>query len=638
MRSAFLMMCQFYSPMHGSVPFGGWNSGMMMHARPQDNLKSYPTYRQTMLTLAKIFLALGDLEPALACIQVLDFVPGQSHHDLATIYRVMCTVRETHPQGLAVVAYTGESAERYRLELAYRSRTRDEKPGDRVPPPDVFWLNHALKEYEQSVGREHPDTLNALQVRARQKWLYQGPEKAEPTLRDAWSRAVDLSDKVLPGLPEVQTYQFLEVNQPPADQLLSLFRATKKDHARDAYEVVWRSKALATRQIAERRHLGQAASGRPELARLADELQITRQRLASVSLSVPTNNAVEQRRKQMAELTGRKEDLEREIARQSEPFRRAQTASRTSAADLVRSLPPQTVVVDLIERWEWTPPAVNVFNHPPPSPTSNDPKEVSEPEGPSRASKVPKVEFRLAPSQEVRTEIKRKQGPGSSQTPSRPRTAPQIKKTSLQVQKGAPQMKKGAAQKKSGATQKKRGAAQKKKAARRKNESVPFPLPPEVPVPPPLRTSKPWVRKRCYDAFVLRPDNGEPGWLVKWVELGDADALDHLLDGWIASVRPGGRADRALAQQSRDRLWKPIEAALGGCQTVILIPDGRLAQVPWNALPGKRPDSYLIEDYAIAQSPYGQYVARLLTDPRRQATASCSSAALTMDRQGSGRI
>ncbi len=80
-------------------------------------------------------------------------------------------------------------------------------------------------------------------------------------------------------------------------------------------------------------------------------------------------------------------------------------------------------------------------------------------------------------------------------------------------------------------------------------------------------------------------------------------------------MRPGGRPNRGLAQQLRGRLWEPIEAVLGTAERVILIPDGRLAQVPWNALPGKAPDSYLIEDYALVQAPYGQFVARILTDP-----------------------
>jgi CHAT domain-containing protein len=188
----------------------------------------------------------------------------------------------------------------------------------------------------------------------------------------------------------------------------------------------------------------------------------------------------------LAELTGHKEDLERELARLSEPVRRTREAKQTSVADMVRRLPANTAVVDFVERWQWTPPAT---------------------------------------------------------------------------------------------------------------------------------AAEPWGQKRCYDAFVLRPVSGESGWSVAWLSLGEADALDRLLEDWLAHLRPGERADDQLAQQLRPQLWAPLEDSLAGCKTVIIIPDGRLARVPWAALPGRRAGSYLIEDYALAQAPYGQYIARLLTEP-----------------------
>jgi len=490
-RSAFLAMCKFHGGIDPHAPgrFSGWDDAIT-NVLPNELFTVDPTYRRVMIDLAELFIALGDVFPACGCIQVLDFAPGQTHHDLAAVYRIMSKVREASPSG-PVTSYVDPNRvpERLKREWEYDRQKRNPKPGVRLPEPDVYWLQLAIQELEKCAGRDHPDTIDALKTQGRRQWQSGGPEKAEATLRDAWSRAVDLSDKVLPGLPEVQTYQFLEANRPPSDLLLSLYRNKSQDHALDAYEVIWRSKALATRQLTERRQLVQAASARPETARLAQQLQTTRQQLARVSLSVPPENAVEQRRQQLVELTQRKEDIERELARLSEPFRRAREADSTSVAELVRRLPAWTVVVDLVERWQWTP------SH---------------------------------------------------------------------------------------------------------------------------KVAEPWGRKRGYDAFVLRPAERDPGWSAKWLELGDADTLDALLGRWIASVRPGGRADRALAKQVRDRLWEPIEAALGECRTVILIPDGRLALVPWNALPGQRPDSYLIEDYALAQAPYGQFVARLLTDPAPQ--------------------
>jgi CHAT domain-containing protein len=49
--------------------------------------------------------------------------------------------------------------------------------------------------------------------------------------------------------------------------------------------------------------------------------------------------------------------------------------------------------------------------------------------------------------------------------------------------------------------------------------------------------------------------------------------------------------------------------AIFGC---VLIPDGKLSQVPWAALPGKKPGSYLIEEYAISTIGFGQQLYGLL--------------------------
>ena len=78
-----------------------------------------------MLALAKLFLALGDHFPAYGSAIVLEFVPGQSHHDLASVYHVMSKVVENPLfQGAPGV---GGHGERTRLELNYYFRARDKK-------------------------------------------------------------------------------------------------------------------------------------------------------------------------------------------------------------------------------------------------------------------------------------------------------------------------------------------------------------------------------------------------------------------------------------------------------------------------------------------------------------------------------
>ncbi len=62
----------------------------------------------------------------------------------------------------------------------------------------------------------------------------------------------------------------------------------------------------------------------------------------------------------------------------------------------------------------------------------------------------------------------------------------------------------------------------------------------------------------------------------------------------------------------RELVWKPLETQLAGCNTILLSPDSKLSQIPWGALPGKQPGSYLIEDVAVAVLPVPQLLPELL--------------------------
>jgi tetratricopeptide (TPR) repeat protein/CHAT domain-containing protein len=95
-------------------------------------------------------------------------------------------------------------------------------------------------------------------------------------------------------------------------------------------------------------------------------------------------------------------------------------------------------------------------------------------------------------------------------------------------------------------------------------------------------------------AFVLRPDC-EP----VLVELGDPRLLHSAVRLWGQTVRAGNRPDRLAAQLLRQRLWQPIERHLDGIDMVLIAPDGELAGLPFAALPGSRPGSFLIEQYTF---------------------------------------
>jgi CHAT domain-containing protein/Flp pilus assembly protein TadD len=110
-----------------------------------------------------------------------------------------------------------------------------------------------------------------------------------------------------------------------------------------------------------------------------------------------------------------------------------------------------------------------------------------------------------------------------------------------------------------------------------------------------------------YVAFVLR--SAQPPLRV---ELGEAGAIDAAVAAWRRDLasRPASTAAAILRQLVWDRLAPHLPA---DTRTILLAPDGALTQLPWAALPGKRPGSVLLEDYAFAVVPHGPFLLEHLT-------------------------
>jgi CHAT domain-containing protein len=59
-------------------------------------------------------------------------------------------------------------------------------------------------------------------------------------------------------------------------------------------------------------------------------------------------------------------------------------------------------------------------------------------------------------------------------------------------------------------------------------------------------------------------------------------------------------------------LWEKLEGHLGGAKLVLLSPDGPLNYLPFAALPGAKPDQFLLHEYAFATVPVPQLLPELL--------------------------
>src|SRR5262249_41207394 len=92
------------------------------------------------------------------------------------------------------------------------------------------------------------------------------------------------------------------------------------------------------------------------------------------------------------------------------------------------------------------------------------------------------------------------------------------------------------------------------------------------------------------------------------------DPIAATVRAWRRPMQSLAAVDHKAAAQLRSLLWDKLAPSLVGCRVVLLSPDGVLCSLPWGALPGSKPGTYLIEEVAIAQIPSAR---QLLALPNR---------------------
>jgi CHAT domain-containing protein len=138
---------------------------------------------------------------------------------------------------------------------------------------------------------------------------------------------------------------------------------------------------------------------------------------------------------------------------------------------------------------------------------------------------------------------------------------------------------------------------------------------------PKVRGKKGERRTLRYAAFVVRRGRD-----VARAELGEAAPIERAWAEWrkaITAARPEEKAERQAAAALGKLVWEPLRKELpAGLKTVYLTPDGDLHQVPWAALPGRQPDTILLEDHALCLVPHGPFLLERLEDQRTAAAPS----------------
>jgi CHAT domain-containing protein len=121
-----------------------------------------------------------------------------------------------------------------------------------------------------------------------------------------------------------------------------------------------------------------------------------------------------------------------------------------------------------------------------------------------------------------------------------------------------------------------------------------------------------WRSERRLLAFVLRPGEGPV-----LVQLGASDPIATALQAWRQPITtiPPAPLDQKAAEQLTKVLWQPLRQHLGDARTVLISPDGVLCGLPFAALPGSKPGSFLLEEVAIGYLTSGKHLLET-ADPR----------------------
>jgi CHAT domain-containing protein len=114
-----------------------------------------------------------------------------------------------------------------------------------------------------------------------------------------------------------------------------------------------------------------------------------------------------------------------------------------------------------------------------------------------------------------------------------------------------------------------------------------------------------------YVAFVIRRE--EPAEIV-W--LGAGEAIDRAVAEWREHT---GREEEGRAL--RRLVWEPLSPHLEGATTILISPDRALNGIPFGALPGSAPDTYLIEDLTFVTVPAPMLLSEILDRPTDEVTA-----------------
>jgi len=348
------------------------NNLAQCYCKMSEYSKAEPLYREALELRKK---SLGEQHPAYATS--LNNLAGL-YHDLGEygkaerLYRQVLEIRkkslgEQHPDYAASLNNLAqcycEMSEYSKAEPLYlqamqifKKALGAEHPAYATSLDNLAALYHDLGEYgkaerlyrqaleidRKAFGEHHPlygTTLNNLAALYHELGEY---AKAEPLYRQALEQQVAYLRRTVGWVAESRAMALRGQLVRPGP-LLSTMRKLDRD-ALAAYEALWRSEAVVTRALSQRRR---SAADMPEAQPLFERLLGVQQQLAQLLLSPPQQASPQTVAGRIDELERQKEELEEQLARLSLAFRRELEAEQAGPTELANALRPGSVLVEL---------------------------------------------------------------------------------------------------------------------------------------------------------------------------------------------------------------------------------------------------------------------------------------------------
>ena len=103
---------------------------------------------------------------------------------------------------------------------------------------------------------------------------------------------------------------------------------------------------------------------------------------------------------------------------------------------------------------------------------------------------------------------------------------------------------------------------------------------------------------------------------MAWVDLGTAATIEPAVEAWRAALASGKAVAPEVAARVRERVWEKVRKDLpAGIKAVYVCPDADLCRVPFAALPGDKPGTIVLEDFAVVTIPHAPFLLDKIETP-----------------------